>query len=705
MRDALPGRDEWEHGPVMGTINAAGAAFTAAAVGHAADLDPIWGAVGGAAGALGAVVAGRRADLSGSAVSYRACCWAAAGGWVTRALATTPWDMTGVGMLAAGALGAGVLAPALSRHQRGEAERAARRLIIGARQARAAEWEERVDRVCRQRGTHVLGIQAWAPVTRADGTVITEPGYTVEIRLPKGGATAATIAAAAAGLASDADLPTGCGVEVRPGVRRSRVLLDVGLVNMLDIEIPYPEDYPLGSCLRPYSLGKKPNGKPAAIHTRERSGLFTGSKGSGKSNLLNVLTSRNVEMVDNLVWMIDLSGGRLVLPWMRAYLEGRATRPPLDWVAGDADEALRMCQAAHRIGTGRGKEYAGLMHHADSDMLPLSAQVPQITIIVDESKSITGQQVTSSDRTKLTKAMLDVLEECRAMGVNVHRSNLRSTGDALGGIDVRVQSDILIMMKPKTEEIAKLFDNAAGLKAEDAPHKGNGLCSQDSERPYPFMTFRTTPQAIDRCAVAVSDRRPGLDTPSARLAGPDYTTRWDRIGWLQAIATTPATVAAATGTGGTPPTSAAGTNTGDGGHESLNEALAGMTGIADQLRTERLASDTGQDNGDQDTAQAWAEIVAGWDQTAPEPTPPARRPARTTAEIRTRMLEILSAAGPAGLGASEVWEKLVAEGCERTRQAVSDWLRAAVAAGQVIQPVDRGPYIHSDHTPRDGDGQ
>jgi hypothetical protein len=713
VRDALPGRDEWEHGPVMGTVNAAGGAFTAAAVGHAAELAPVWAAGGGGLAAFAAAVVARRADLSGSSIAYRAACWAAAGGWTARALATTPWDVTNVGMLAGGALVGGLLAPALSRHERREVERAARRLAVTARQARAAEWADRVDRVCRIRGARVPAVQVWEPVDDGPGGLL-EPGFTVEVQLPRGGVTVEHIAAAAPALAADADLPEGCGVTVRPGTRRSRVLIDVQMVNVLAREIPYPTDYPLGSCLTSYAIGRRPTGRPASVHTRERSVLLTGPKGGGKSNLLNVFVGRHAEMVDELVWVIDMSGGRLIVPWMRAFLERRATRPPLDWVAKDADEALRMLAAAIRIGQGRGTAYRDLMHAADTDLLPVSARIPQITIVVDESKSITGSNVTDSDRIQIAARLLQVQEELRAMAVNVIRCALRPTGDALGGIDARVQSDVLIMMKPKGEEISKLFDRSAGLRAEDAPYPGSGLLSQDEARPAPFVAYRLTPLAIDRLAVAVSDRRPGLDAPSARLAGVDYATRWDRdrIGWLLTAAAAAVSVGGAGGDA--PPPLADGGAGGD--EESLADALGRMEASAERLRAERehdertRAIDAGLTPDEVD--RRWREMAAGWDTDAPpgegqaaaagdpaEPAPPAGDRRRTPEQAR--MLDLLRAAGPAGAAPKALAERLSAEfGRTIHRPTVDGWISQEIAAGNV-RKLGRGVYVHRDHAPND----
>src|SRR5262249_33614271 len=158
----------------------------------------------------------------------------------------------------------------------------------------------------------------------------------------------------------------------------------------------------------------------------------------------HVMIARLAEMVDELVWVIDLNGGGLAQPWLRPWLARTAPRPAVDWVASTPAEALLMVDAAIRIGRGRKSAYPGLRHQHATDLLRVSATLPQITIVVDESKSITGDNVTERARIRLGEGLLTVQEELRAEGVNLVRCSLRPTGSALGGIDARVQSAVQI---------------------------------------------------------------------------------------------------------------------------------------------------------------------------------------------------------------------------------------------------------------------
>src|SRR5690606_4936976 len=112
------------------------------------------------------------------------------------------------------------------RRERREKARREVRLAVGARQARAADWEDRIRRVARTR-VRIVGVEAW-PAATVDGAE-TEAGFTLDVQLPRGGRTWRDLAAHADGLAADAELPYGCGVEVAAGINRGRALVRVAL--------------------------------------------------------------------------------------------------------------------------------------------------------------------------------------------------------------------------------------------------------------------------------------------------------------------------------------------------------------------------------------------------------------------------------------------------------------------------------------------
>jgi hypothetical protein len=681
----------WRHGPVMATVNATVTTFALAVLGDVTGLDWRYPAFAGAAAGLAAALAAVRSGLTGFAVVFRAACFACSGGWVAWAAARTPWSVEGVGVLAGGGLVLGLLGSAAGRRERAERERRTAQLAVTSRQRRAQEWEGLLREICHV-SAQVVAVEAWPSTPNCD-----EPGYTVEARLG-GGATASDVASRAANLASRARLPEGCGIDVAEGAGRDRVLLAVSTHNALSSPVPYPLDCPMRSANDDYDVGVKRDSSKTLVNTRQDSVLIVGQKKGGKSNLMRVFTLRLSEMVDELICVVDFKGN-LLDDFVRPWLEGRAERPAIDFVTRTPERAVVMCEMIERIGRARAAspEYARLKREHDTDLLPVSATLPQITVLVDEGKGITGSGVTDRVRVRVAELLLTIQEEFRGEGINIVRTSLRPTGDALGGIDARIQSGVLVMMKAKDEEIHKLFDNSSGITARDIPYPGNALVAQDSERPEPSQTYRVTPSTVDHVAVAVAGRRPALDPVSAAVAGEDWTTRWDaeNIAWMLDGAAVPEVAAAA------PPSPGPASPGGDPVAE-MGAATARMNEIADRMRVEREAAEKPGGNeaepSQADVDRAFEEILAAeWTQAKETPgdspgPPPDKDP-------RVRTVELLREAGRAGASVTDIWQRLAAEGHRTSRQTVNDWFQAGVSEGWAVQPVKRGPYVHADHCP------
>jgi hypothetical protein len=691
----------WRHGPLLGTVNAAATTFAASTVADTAGLDPWVLAAGGGAGMLGALIAAGRAGLSGASMVYRSACWACAGGWATWAAANTPWSVDGVGALAAGAVGLGLAAPLLSRHERAGRERAARMLAITAKGQAANEWTSRLARVCQIRGAQVVGIEPWA--WQVDGK---PTGYTVDLDLP-GGAHWKRLRQHAEELAADARLPEGCGVEARPGANRGACLLHVATIDALRKEIPYPSDYGELTCLNPIQFGVHRDGSPADVEVRRACAMVIGQTDSGKTNTMQAVNAGLVRCVDTVVWHIDLNGGGLALPWIRPWWESRheaeperLANPAIDWVAADGNEALLMARAGLEIARKRKAAYATSMRAANDDKIPISPAVPLIYIVVDEIANIMGED---TEHPRVRDALRAIQNEGRAAGVRIAYGGLRATGEITGGANVLKQARYRIgMWVQDIEELQYLFGRSQGLSLEELMAAGYGYLARGNEVPSLFRSWRLLPAQIEDIARTVAGRRPALDAVSARLAGPAYATRWERAGWIDAAGDGTAVPVSAHAAASTPAPAAGDDDPAPALGEALSDLDASRRRLADAVARDGLP--------DAEVDAQFAGLVAGWDTDAAEPTP--RDDAGTgggdsaaTAAARTRMLELLHAAGPAGMTVTALWKALVAEGIERTRQAVSDWLRIAAAAGQVVQPADRGPYIHADHAPRGGDGQ
>lgn len=535
-------RLDWDagHGPVTGPINAATGTLAAAWAGHAAHMPPSWAAAAAAAGTAGTYIAGRHRKASGAHQALRAAAWLAAGGWCAAALADGPWTQWGIGTLIAGAVGLGTAMAGARHHDVKEAEQQAiteaaerRATLEGKAKQLAAEWEDRIARVCHA-AVQIVGIEQWE----------TGNGYTLDGECGPGGTKWKDLAAYADALAADAKLPEGCGVEAGPGVHRGAFLLSIATVNALAADADYPADYTPLSINDPAPKGVHRDGTVFAPVMRQLSALVVGRRGSGKTNLMNVTLANQARMTDNLTWVIDLNGGGLALPWLHAWhTAGRPGRPPIDWVADTPDKALAMAQAALRIAKARKPGYKAREIAANDDKLPVDHEVPAITISSDEIAELFSPKARRDPVLRETgDTLVQVMELARAVAVNVVNAALRATQDVVSEPQLLKQAGLKIGMKSDETEMSYLFGWSDRVSPEDAPYPGCGFCKVLDDPARPFKAYRLKPAQIADIVTATADLQPQLDELSRRAAGEDYEHRWDATDHLFGIGPAPAAV-------------------------------------------------------------------------------------------------------------------------------------------------------------------
>ncbi|MBP2708206.1 hypothetical protein JOL79_30945 [Microbispora sp. RL4-1S] len=505
-------RADWSlapRGPVSATAQGTLALAALATVGDVTALDPIWGGAVTAAGLLGTVVVGAHRNTTPSGIVYRMACWIGGGGWLTWTLATTPWTLNTFAALGIGALTAGILAPLGSATPR--TNRAGKALVLRQSARIGAEWEARLLRVCRIRAT-VTDVITWPTGT----------GYDVLVDLPGGGITRKQLESFAEALATDARLPEGCGVEICGGVHRGAVVLRVSTVNRLAQTITYPADYSPASVLEPICWGEHTNADPAGALVREESVLIAGKRGSGKTTLLQDISVALGRCTDNLVWHLDLNGGGLTQPWIDVWLDGRVQRCPIDWAAPNLREGKRMITAGIAIAKHRKASYRRLKRAHNTNLLPVSPDLPQITIIVDE-----GAQAVKD---RELEALLSELQNIgRNEAVNLIISALRPTSD-LVPVNMRKQTGVRIQMHgPDEEELGHMFGWKSGVSMDQLAGKGTGFVSLDGATPRPFRAYNVLPAQIEQAALVIATTRPNLDPASADAAGESYASRYQRM--------------------------------------------------------------------------------------------------------------------------------------------------------------------------------
>ncbi|MFF3557095.1 hypothetical protein ACFYXL_27210 [Streptomyces tsukubensis] len=672
------------HGPVTGALSATTGALAIASTGAATGMPPGWALAVGAAGAVGHTVTSLRDRLAARTIGMRAASWLVGAGWTTWAMTSGPFTWAALGSLAT--LGVGISAAARSTllHEEAReleaiaaAERQVSRELSAERRAIAAEWVDRVQRVCGGITLRVLAVEMWPTGT----------GFTIDAELPPGGITFERIAQAAPQLSADARLPHGCTATATAGIDQGRVLIDVTTVNVLADEIEYPTDYSPLSIHTGLPWGVRTDGREVRAYLREQCALIVGPTGSGKTNFLHDVLASFARATDMLTWVIDLNAGSAGLPWTRPALtssSGEPVRPGIDWLAASYDEAMLMLDAAIAVGKMRKVAYQDLMARANTDLLPISAKIPQIMLVIDEGAEIL---VSSNPKMrKLAEKILEVIRLLRAMGIRTVLTALGATGSVLGNLMIRREAKTRVCLtggEVEGMDLSKVFPGSRGLKVTQAPYKGAGFMGTPESTAGLFKAWRIKPNQIADIVHATSALHPRLDDVSAKAAGVHYARRWDadRIAWMNDH---------------TPETSEPGT-------AAPSSRAGGLNLSAHRTATEppKAPAASGEPC-DEDTlaAQFMAQIDAQF-ATAPEPDAPAglnlsafRNSGTTGPDWLPTAIDAIKAAGPDGMKPA-----VVADTVSRGRESVRKGLKAAAERGELVYR-DRGPhsvYIHPDH--------
>ncbi|CAM5486679.1 hypothetical protein [Streptomyces atroolivaceus] len=674
------------HGPVTGALSATTGCLAVATTGAATGMPAGWVLTVGAAGAIGHTISSLRERLSARTIAMRSASWLIGAGWTTWAMTTGPLTWAALGSLAT--IGVGIGAAARSTLLFEEAreleaiaadERQVSRELSAERRAIAAEWVDRVQRVCNLT-LRILAVEIWPTGT----------GFTIDAELPAGGTTYDRIAQHSAALSADARLPHGCTAVASQGVHQGRVLIDVTTVNVLSEERTYPSDYSALSIYTGIPWGYRTNAEEICVFLREQCALVVGPTGSGKTNMVHVILAGFARTTDVLTWVIDLNAGSAGLPWARPAFDPNGApvdgvRPGVDWLASTHEEAARMLDAALAIGMRRKVAYQDLMAERNTDQLPISAKIPQIMLVVDEGAEI----LTSTDRSMkdLAKKILEVIRMLRAMGVRTVLTALGATGSVLGNLMIRREAKARVCLtggEVEGMDLSKVFPGARGLRVDQAPYKGAGFMGTPESAAALFKNWRILPNQIRDIVHATTDMHPTLDDVSAKAGGDAYANRWapDRTAWMRDTAHAPTA-----GTG------------------AAEQPTAGRGLNLSALRSDKAAPVTDEDA----AVRAFMEQIDAQFATAPEPgtepEPSAAAPGLNLSALRDSdddggptwvadAVAAIKAAGPAGMKPSAV-----ADLVRRSRQAVRAALKAAAERGELVYR-DNGPhsvYVHPDH--------
>ncbi|MFG2861571.1 hypothetical protein [Streptomyces sioyaensis] len=693
-------RVDWNagHGIVSGTLNATSGTLVTTALAHTTAMPAGWALAAGAAGAAGTALAGVRRGLTKATLGFRSVCWMAAGAWSSWALTSGgPTTLPALGSLAVAGIAAGTLAAGFAAHEETEQARRTTLFHLGVRRALAEEWIDRIARVCRVENVEIVAIEHWP----------SGMGYTVEVKLPEGGVTRKSIADRAAALASDLDLPTGCGLQVGEGMSRRLVLVKVTTKSMAGTELPFPlaEMTETTTVNNPIPLALLSDGGRAKLDMRQASTIVAGATGTGKTNWLHTLIALLNQTNDVLVWVIDLNGGSLGLPWLHAWREAQQhtegsrwadadiPAPGVDWLASTPAEAKRMLRAAVRIAKQRKVTYQDHMRAEDDDKLPVGPDLPEIVIIVDE-----GAEVAATREAKEVLAgTSEVIRIARAMAIRAVMSALRVTQDVLPDPMVRkMASNRVCSGATEDSELGHFFGWRALAVEDSFDGPGSLLVGTDGKAPEKGRQWRITPSVIEEVCAATARRRPALDEPSLKAAGDEYEERWtlERCGHLFGLQHA---------------TTAPETTTGDGRDTGARKwrATAGW----DKPSTPRGPSE-GAPRDKELEAQFLDIVHGGMNDETPPPEDgtdwsdpgtwaPAREPGGTKPDARQAALNLIIAAGPDGTGASAM-ERDLKDAYGTRRPVIQRWLKEWSERGEVVRVGDgsKARYVHRQHLPK-----
>ena len=705
------------HGPLSGVANAAGAACATtmwADIANAADVFPAapWAtlALGAGSAALAAGIGGYQFAPT-KVVCYRAACWLSAGIWSAVSIAGNPWSLPSIASLIVGSVTASAIGLMFKRSDDREAARQARLAEAEVRKAFAkqppaaateedriaVDWHALILKIARK-DLEIVAVEKWEPYT----------GFTIDANLPADGTTIDDIKRHEQALATAVNLKEGCNVEVLPNdaVGRRAILIRVGTKNAMADDQHLAEDYSPATIENGISMGVHSDRSEPTINLRFACAVLIGQTDSGKSNQLNVITTGIVRCVDALEWAIDLSGnGRFPRPWVRAWQEGRAEEPAIDWVAATETEADLMTLAAIDIINGRTPAYQREMFAANVDYVPVTPDRPEVVIVVDEFGTL---PLYIKDR------LQTISDTGRGAGVRVVSCALAAKGQYISR-DMIVQARERIGMRVTDEaELQFLFDTTWSRGRFDPasiPYKGSGMISTGAKPPQPFKGWRIDPGRVDAISIAVAGIRPALDDISADLAetvtqmvegkyGKEpqqvtgvYSRRWERMlpvmfpgGGSRPTAPPPPKSAPRQPERVDPGQALA----------TLQQANADMADALERAMAAAAAADSGasdQQPGDPDDPRI-DELNALLDLPPVDPARPWSQPPRQRIHPRKRMRQMVEEAWKNGITPGEVHQRLQAEGYPTVLQTVTGWMRDDAASGRISQPGgDRTPYF------------
>lgn len=504
----------WRHAVIVVPL-ITGGLFALAAVSRALTLP--WWYASLAVAVMSAVALFAVAVITGNlwSITHSVATGIVATGWTVYATAAGPWSAPAAFALVIGALLLGPLYPVVVGHHRAAQAEARRRAARLAQEEDSRRWAEDFAR---------FGAKGVAVLSSTE----TRSGHVYRLRLPTTGRVKfKKLLDVAEAIEIARSLRDGA-VRFERGDHAGEVLMHVSEKDMLAELSPYDTgDLSDLTVNRPFRIGVNEDGTERLILLREVATLIVGVRGSGKSNLINVLIAQLGRCVDVVVFMIDLKGGRAALPWLQPWFDGKAPRPVIDWVATTRDEAERMLGALLRGVDARSHSGSG------GEKITPTGREPAVVLIVDEMAVIFGSHGPQragdgASNTQLADLGTTFTQLGRSEAMDPVLATQRGTVTMTGGGDLKSQCLLRVGLGVATEADARLIvpdDAQVARLLPKMKHQGAGVVS-DHDAIGPMKVDRVEPRDIYAIAAELGDRRPAPELLLTEAFGADYEQRW-----------------------------------------------------------------------------------------------------------------------------------------------------------------------------------
>lgn len=230
--------------------------------------------------------------------------------------------------------------------------------------------------------------------------------------------------------------------------------------------------------------------------------LGAGIKGSGKSNLFNLLWAYFALCTDVVQWGIDLKGGMELGPWAGLF----------DWIVTTREKAALMMAAADALI----EERMAYCKAHKWKVWKVTPETPLVVLTIDEAASLLGDAKSSELHT-----VEELARKGRAVGLVILIATQYPTLDALGSNQIRQQIDQRFCFRMQDNTGEHYVMPGCTVDAHKIPADRPGTCYHldgDELDPMPIRTYRMGDETIETLVSLLTGYTCPLDALSSRAA-------------------------------------------------------------------------------------------------------------------------------------------------------------------------------------------